>query len=289
MPPASSTTADAPRAALVERLVGNRADGDPKARLEAILDRWRAEAGQDKLAIDVVGLASARGIRVKEVASPGWDGRVYVDPDGRLVIEVDRDHSLARQRFTVAHELAHTAFPGFTTDRRYRIDEDLAGAAFARNRSEEERLCDWGAGALLMPSELTWSYRADQGLRAVEKLARDAKVSLEAAANRLVDQSRAAAVFLVLEDADGDGLRVRYAKVQDLKLFVPRGLLVDDASVFARAAHTGARERDTARLPSRSRRRFHIEARSFRMGRGGGARERVLALAFPERPPASKG
>lgn len=288
MPPASSTTTEAPREALVERLVGSRADGSPKPRLEAILDRWRADAGQDKLAIDVLGLASARGIRVKEVASPGWDGRVYVDPDGRLVIEVDRDHSAARQRFTLAHELAHTAFPGFTTDRRYRIDEDLAGAVFARNRSEEERLCDWGAGVLLMPGDLTWSYRADQGLRAVEKLARDAKVSLEAAANRLIDQSRAPAVFLVLENPDGTGLRVRYAKVKDLKLFVPRGLIVSDTSVFARAAHTGARERDTARLPSRSRRRFHIEAKSFPMGRGANARERVLALAFPERPSTTR-
>jgi Zn-dependent peptidase ImmA (M78 family) len=284
VPAASSTTTERPaREPLVERLAGRRADGDPRPRLAAILDRWRADAGQDKLAIDVFGLASARGIRVLEVEPRDWDGRVYVDSAGRPVIEVDRRHSLARQRFTVAHELAHTAFPGFTDERRYRVDDDLASAVFARNRSEEERLCDWGAGVLLMPDDLIWSYRADQGLRAVEKLARDAKVSLEAAASRLIEASRKPAAFLVLErDGAGADLRVRYAKVQDLPLFLPRGFRVDEGSVFCRAARSGARERETGRLPSRSRRLFHIEAKSFRVGRGAAARERVLALAFPK-------
>lgn len=279
MPAASSTTAE--REPVVERLVGRRADGDARPRLKAVLEGWRVEAGQEKLPIDVFGLASARGIKVVEVEPRDWDGRVYVVPDGRLVIEVHSGHPLARQRFTVAHELAHTAFPGFVADRRYRVDEDLAGAAFARNRSEEERLCDWGAAELLMPDDLTWSYRADQGLRAVEKLARDAKVSLEAAGVRLIERSSKPAVFMVLGDDDGSGLRVRYAKVQDLPLFVPRGARVDDSSVFARAARSGGRERDTGRLPSRSRRLFHIEAKSFPIGRGTGTRERVLAVAFP--------
>jgi hypothetical protein len=58
-------------------------------------------------------------------------------------------------------------------------------------------------------------------------------------------------------------------------------LRVREDSVFARAARSGARERDTGRLPSRSRRLFHIEARSFPLGRGSAGRERVLALAFP--------
>jgi Zn-dependent peptidase ImmA (M78 family) len=282
VPAASSTTAEQPeREPVVERLVGRRADGDPRPRLKATLDRWRVEAGQEKLPVDVVGLASMRGIRVDEVEANDWEGRVYVDPAGRPIIEVSRRHAVARRRFTVAHELVHTAFPGFTADRRYRVDGNLASAVFARNRSEEERLCDWGAGVLLMPDDLIWSYRADQGLRAVEKLARDAKVSLEAAANRLIEASRKPAVFMVLE-RDGSDLCVRYAKVQGLSLFVPRGLRVNEASVFWRAVRSGARERDTGRLPSRSRRLFHIEAKSFPLGRGAAANERVLALAFPQ-------
>jgi Zn-dependent peptidase ImmA (M78 family) len=254
----------------------------PRERLRGILDGWRREVGQDRLPIDVVGLASARGVRVTRVASAGWDGRVYVDEGDQVTVEVDARQALVRQRFTVAHELVHTAFPGFRTERRYRVDDDLELALFARTRAEEEQLCDWGASMLLMPDELTWSYRADQGLRAVERLARDAKVSLEAAGLRLVERSAKPAVFLVAGAAE-DGLRVRYARVQELRTFVPRGAEVPPTSVLARAAASGRRERGVEPLPSRSPREFHVEAKSYPTGRGAGTRERVLALAWPSR------
>ena len=166
---------------------------DPREQLRELLDGWRREAGQERLPIDVEGLAAARGIRVERVAAAGWDGRVSVDDAGRVTVEVDERQALVRQRFTVAHELAHTALPGFRSERRFRVDDDLERALFApSSRAEEEQLCDWGASVLLMPEELTWSYRADQGLRAVERLARDAKVSLEAAGLRLVERSASA-------------------------------------------------------------------------------------------------
>lgn len=45
--------------------------------------------------------------------------------------------------------------------------------------AEEEYLCDLGAAALLMPSDLVAGrYSLDKGLDSVERLARDAKVSL---------------------------------------------------------------------------------------------------------------
>ena len=275
--------AEAPREELVTRLLGARAaatDADPRRRLGALLDGWRREAGQERLPIDVHGLASARGIRVAGVAARGWDGRVYVDETGRVTVEVDERQPLVRQRFTLAHELVHTAFPGFRRERRYRVDDDLEHALFARGRSEEEHLCDWGASALLMPDELTWSYRSDQGLRAVERLARDAKVSLEAAGLRLVERSGKPAVFLVA-DAAPEGLRVRYARVCDLRLFIPRGAPVAPGSALARAAASGRRERAVEPLPSRSQRAFHVEAKSYPTGRGASTRERVLALAWP--------
>lgn len=288
MPAGSSTRAEAPPWSdpLVRRLAGRRADGDPRPRLQAVLDGWRDETGQDRLPIDVRGIASARGIQVRAATPGAWEGRVYAEPGG-VVIEVDGRRSDARQRFTIAHELVHTAFPGFTRDRRYRVDEDLAVALFARNRGEEERLCDWGAGALLMPDDLIWSHRADQGLRAIEALARAAKVSLEAAASRLVDRSRRPVAFLVLDGSaagQADGLRVRYAKVRDLSLFVPRNAAVPPDSVAAAAARSGRRERGVGQLPSRSRRQFHIEAKSYPLGRGGSARERVLVIALPVNP-----
>jgi hypothetical protein len=292
VPAGSSTQAEVPQwtEPLIRRLIGRRADGDPRARLQAVLDGWRDEVGQNRLPIDVHGIASARGIRVRPATPGDWEGRVYAERDG-VVIEVDPRQSLARQRFTIAHELVHTAFPGFRRERRYRVDEDLDLALFSRNRGEEELLCDWGAGVLLMPEQLIWSHRADQGLRAIEALARAAKVSLEAAASRLVERSRRPVAFLVLEGGsagDAEGLRVRYTKVQDLPLFVPRNARALPDSVVAMAARSGRRERGVGRLPSRSRRLFHIEAKSYPVGRGGSARERVLVIALPVHPSRSQ-
>lgn len=271
---------EVPRDELVARLVGARAQMDPRERLRTIVDGWRREVGQDRLPIDVVGLASARGIRVTELDAPGWDGRVYVDEGGRVTVEVDGRQAPARRRFTVAHELIHTAFPGFRRERRYRVDDDLELALFSRSRAEEEQLCDWGASVLLMPDELTWSHRADQGLRAVERLARDAKVSLEAAGLRLVERSTKPAAFVVAGAAD-DRLRVRYARVRGVRAFVPRGAEIAPGSVLARAAASGRGVRGIEPLPGRSARPFHVEAKSYPVGRGAGARERVLALAWP--------
>jgi len=271
---------ETPQEELVERLLGAESAADPRERLREVLDGWRRELGQDRLPIDVVGLASARGIRVAPVRASGWDGRVYVDEGGQVTVEFDARQALVRQRFTVAHELVHTAFPGFKRERRYRIDDDLDLALFSRTRAEEERLCDWGASVLLMPDELTWSYRSDQGLRAVERLARTAKVSLEAAGLRLVTRSARPTVFLVA-DAAKEALRVRYAHAHDVRLFVPRGIPVPSGSVIARAAASGRRERGLEPLPGRSQRVFHVEAKSYPIGRGAGTRERVLALAWP--------
>ncbi|HEU4703614.1 MAG TPA: hypothetical protein VFS37_14120, partial [Conexibacter sp.] len=206
---------------------------DARERLRERLDGWRREHGQTRLPIDVIALASARGVRV----------------------EAEADEPLVRRRFAVAHDLVRTLL-------------------------NDDELCDWGASVLLMPDELTWSYRTDQGLRAVERLARDAKVSLEAAGLRLVERSGTPAAFVVA-DAVGRDLSVRYARVRDLRVLIPRGAAVAPASSLARAARSGRRERAVEPLPGDSQQEFHVEAKSYPTGRGTGARERVLALAWP--------
>jgi len=179
--------------------------------------------------------------------------------------DLDDPQALARRRFALAHALARTALPG----------------------AEEEQLCDWGASVLLMPDELTWSYRADQGLRAVERLARDAKVSLEAAGLRLVERGGRPAAFLVADRTE-EGLRVRYARVLDAGPPIPRGAPIPPGSVLARAAASGRRERAAEPLPGGGEQPFHVEAKSYPLGRAGGTRERVLALAWPQRSAAGE-
>lgn len=63
--------------------------------------------------------------------------------------------------------------------RRRRVGATACGLLGSPPNAEEEYLCDVGAAALLMPSDLVAGrYSLDKGLDSVERLARDAKVSL---------------------------------------------------------------------------------------------------------------
>jgi Zn-dependent peptidase ImmA (M78 family) len=280
---------------LVLKLAGASGFADPLVLITELAERWLADAGVDRLPVDVFGLASLRGIRATRVRGLPVAGRVFAEPDGRVRIEINDSDSEERQRFSCAHELIHTAFPGFVSDQRYRADQDLSDAAFARSREEEESLCDRGAAALLMPASLLWSYDVRQGLRAVEKLARDAKVSLEAAANRLVEMSDKPAIFLVVEDGvppsdrrrarRGDAvvpsLMTRYAVVSGMRHWLPRNRPIDDRSVLWEAAATRGLHRRTETLPGKSDRLFVVEAKAYPRADRGRSVCRVLAVAWP--------
>jgi hypothetical protein len=117
-------------------------------------------------------------------------------------------------------------------------------------------------------------------------------VSLEAAANRLVELSHAPAALLVFyyghkpadraalrrgEDVP-ERLRLHYCVARGLKLFVPRFKSAEDGSAFARALDEGGVVRATEQLPGASSTRpFAIEAKEYPLAE----RRRVLALAHP--------
>jgi hypothetical protein len=265
---------------------------------EAVVARYAADLLSEwKLAdlpIHVDALASALGIR-RQIASFPFAGRVYVEPSGQLVMDLNADDPAPRQRFTCGHEIMHTLFPGFRRESRYRLDA-TTGATDLR-RGEEEYLCDRGAAELLMPTtQIADSYRLSGGLMAVEQLARDAEVSLEAAGNRLVGLETSPSVFMVLEvghkPADtpalrrgtdvAERLRVRYANSHGLSVHVPRFKSADDDSVFVRALETGGIEEGREPLPgSPGNRQFRIQAKAFPRGDGRPELSRVLAVATP--------
>lgn len=114
-----------------------------------------------------------------------------MEPDGRLVphgaaalIFVREDRPLARQRFTIAHELAHWCL------RNDALRTPLARRVAASFTSEEV-MCNVVAGSLLMPQPWlahlwdTASWMRDPSLSALSYVATEAEVSLEAAAIRL--------------------------------------------------------------------------------------------------------
>jgi Zn-dependent peptidase ImmA (M78 family) len=298
--PASSSTAEEWRDPLVRRLA-SRGRGDPEEIVERIAEAWLEEAGIERFPVDIFAIASRQGIVVRRTQPQDYSGRVYVDHDERVRMDINASDGPERQRFTCAHELMHTAFPGFTREQRYRLDERLGDALFARNRQEEEYLCDRGAAALLLPRKLLWPYDLRRGLRAVEKLARDAKVSLEAAGNRLVSLADEPGVFIVLEQGHKpaelrrmrrgeeveERLRVRYAVAHSVRVFVPRHKSVDQHSVFERAQRSGRLEREVAPLPGATRPLYLIEAKCFPRRHEGQSRQRVLALARPMNPDGS--
>jgi Zn-dependent peptidase ImmA (M78 family) len=293
--PASNSTARGEWHDPLVRRLASRGRGDPEEIVERVAEAWLDEAGIDRFPVDVFGLASRLGVTVRRSQLEGYSGRIYVDHDKRVRMDVNASDGLERQRFTCAHELMHTAFPGFTREQRYRLDERLGDSLFARNRQEEEYLCDRGAAALLLPRRLLWPYKMRQGLRAVEKLASAAKVSLEVAANRLVSIADTAGVFIVLEQGHKPSelrqmrrgedvesqLRVRYAVTRGVRIFVPRHTSVDQHSVFGRAQRSGRLEREVAPLPGSTRPAFLIEAKCFPHRDEGQRRQRVLALAWP--------
>ena len=284
---ARPTTSRAWTEPLVLKLIERHRGRSPEEVLQRHADRIRLDAQQKRLPVDVELIASVQGVRWRR-AVHDFAGRIYADVDGQLVMDVNADDMLERQRFTCAHELMHLAFPNFKRETRYRLDAKLPGQN-ARN-AEEEYLCDLGAAALLMPRELVdGEYSLEEGLDDVERLAKDAGVSLQAAGNRLVALAKGPSAFLVFEwihkPADRPALRrgedvpkrlrLRYATVAGTDTYLPRFKSAADDSVFCRAWHSWQRQRGRDLLPGGERLgAFEIDAQAF-----GSERRVVLATA----------
>jgi hypothetical protein len=273
--------------ALVSRLVRERGTRSAEAAIETYADECRRKAMQYRLPIKVDLVASCLGIRQRSGHYP-FAGRIYAEPSGQLVMDLNNDDLPARQRFTCAHEIIHTAFPGFVAESRYRTDVRVGAHD---PREPEEFLCDFGAATLLMPRDLVvGAYSAAGGLRDVERLAGDAEVSLEAAANRLVSLANEPVAVLIFRwghkpadspalrrgEAVPERLRLRYALSHDLDVFVPKYKSADDDSVFVRALASPKIQRGVAPLPGGGR-AFCIEAKQYPWG----DELRVIALARP--------
>jgi hypothetical protein len=128
--------------------------------------------------VDVVELAKALGVDSITLADLVEDGRVCHDPTGTHIY-VSKHINRARRRFTLAHELGHIllAEPG----------EPLMAERSLPVRSNEERLCDEIAAAILMPRSWLQSSFAEQSrsLASARLLADTAITSLAASVVRL--------------------------------------------------------------------------------------------------------
>jgi Zn-dependent peptidase ImmA (M78 family) len=274
---------------LVRELIKTNGGRSPEQIMEEHADKLRIAAGETSLPIRPHLIASVHGIKRRQAAYD-FAGRIYAEPSGQLVMDVNVEDPEDRQHFTEAHELMHPAFPGFIQGHRYRLD---ASTERHPENAEEEYLCDLGAAALLMPSELVADqYTVRGGLDDVERLSSAAEVSIEAAANRVVTLADEPAVLLCMtwshKPADRPALRkgmevakrlrVRYAVTSHTNLYVPKFKGADDDSVFCKAAEATSICAATTTLPGVEQAGlFRVQAKRY----GTDRLERVLAIARP--------
>ncbi|NSL93740.1 ImmA/IrrE family metallo-endopeptidase [Acetobacter syzygii] len=127
--------------------------------------------------IDLDRIAEAQGIEIRDLADGDDDGASgwYREDDERPLILINRNRSVAHQRFTLAHELGHYFMKhGSRARDTYRQ---------IRLREPEEVSANRFAAELLMPKEMVEEF-LDQGLSAWE-MARRFGVSDEAMGYRL--------------------------------------------------------------------------------------------------------
>jgi len=125
------------------------------------------------------------------------DSEICPEADGRLVLKVNRDRPLSRQRFSIGHEVGHTLFPEFHRKVQCRKAKDRA---WADPDDLIESLCDAAASEILFP--LPWFADRIAGFPlsacALAELAREYKASREATIRRFVELTSlsCAVVFL---------------------------------------------------------------------------------------------
>jgi Zn-dependent peptidase ImmA (M78 family) len=150
--------------------------------LEVIKKHWNtAPVPVDRIAFEL-------GVPVLRASLPdNISGAIQKDGEGYKIV-VNRNHSLTRQRFTVAHEIGHYIYhrdllgAGTGDTRAYRAE----GTDFPNPKITplQERQANTFAANLLMPGHLIKQLQAE-GVRTPEGLASRLQVSLEAMKIRL--------------------------------------------------------------------------------------------------------
>lgn len=154
--------------------------------------------------IDVRGLARRRRIRDIEYRTIGGDGQISQTPNGDYIVTVNSEHSELRQRFTIAHEIAHTLFfEAFG-------EESLAQSGYIYEEGsdpDEERMCDYVAARILLPTRQVEDFLRINGVGAssVVALAQEFRCSLRAAARCLLQKQRLKCLVVYWEQEEKFG------------------------------------------------------------------------------------
>lgn len=136
--------------------------------------------------VDVEAIAAELGIPVlRGFLSADISGVIERGSDGRYRITVNASDSLARQRFTIAHEIAHYLYhrdligDGIADSPAYRAP-NLEVYANTRIQPKHETQANQFAANILMPLPLIRTLEAENPGISLDALAKRLKVSLPA-------------------------------------------------------------------------------------------------------------
>lgn len=194
-----------------------------------------------KLPIDPFKLAELLSISVVP-SQEAREAKTVKGAQNRPRIEYNPSRSPARIRFSICHEIAHTFFPDWMEQVRYRGDQGYHSSENSPSTHELETLCNIGAAELLLPigsleADMLGNYISiDKALELRTKY----EASVEAVLFRLVGLSSSRfAVFAAKPEgqATSDSLRYRLEYVKSTanwELGLTRGDLLPKES---RARH----------------------------------------------------
>lgn len=157
-----------------------------RSRAQLLAERVSADLRQRANAtfpVDLDEIAKHVGVNAIDFVEMIEDGRVRWTTDGP-VIEINPSRPPDRQRFTLAHEVAHVVLGSGNGEIAYRGAPHIT-------ELDEERLCDSIAASLLMPEpwilDCVARWRKGFDLNLVRLVAGKARVSMSAAAARITD------------------------------------------------------------------------------------------------------
>ena len=124
-------------------------------------------------AVDVHGIAAAYRIDIEEIDLGDRDGELCRIDEAVYCIRVNSKHPANRQRFTVAHELAHYILHKEEIGVNDCIDRGTRVGLQDKKEIEANRL----AADILMPTDLVRRLLRDREMSSIKKLAETLAVS----------------------------------------------------------------------------------------------------------------
>jgi len=237
----------------VLRMAGNEDPIDSISKVARTLVRSALESGWKGPPYDPFWLAEFCGIRTRP-SSELHDARLVPLANDEAEIEYNPNRPANRIRFSLAHEIAHTLFPDWSTAVRNRAANKGFGDLW-----QLELLCNLAAAEIIMP---VGPEEIDDPLsiQSIIQLSEEYAVSSEAAllrSVRLTDQPLCA--FVAAANDFTEEYRIDYVvRSATFPLAIPSGVIIHKPSVLSECTAIGftakGREKWSSELPE-----FYIE------------------------------